>query len=202
MAKILSKSGASLADVYDVEGSIAGIDQLETKDVILMHEMGSAIFSERLNGAIQRFSVVSIPQSTNFDVTVTQLSEVPHRVHNVIVFANAQSRVALAQVSLLARDLLREIPIFAWDSGFDQEVSTRMIDGTVATFILLRPTGGFFPGTPSLLGGQNLEVVNGFSLRGSTLAFGAGTVTVTGLVYTSFASLGGVSSNGLPLPSW
>ena len=45
MVKILSQAGISLADLYNVEGSIAGIEQLDTRELPIVHEMSGTIFS-------------------------------------------------------------------------------------------------------------------------------------------------------------
>lgn len=204
MAKILSKSGESLADAYDVQGSIAGIDELISREVSLVHEMGSTIFSERLNGQILRIATGAVAQNVNFDITVQNLPTTPLRVHAVTLFASVQARTSLASVSLRARNLDREVAVLAWDSGFDNEVSWRASDNgaAVGTHILLRPTGGYFPNGPNLMGGGNVEVVNVIMLRGLTSGFGAGTVEIVASVYISFSALAGISSEGLPLPSW
>lgn len=204
MPKILSQAGVSLADVYDIVGSVAGVETLESRNISLVHEMGATIFSERLNGVVRRAGQTGILQSVAFDVAINDLPTTPTRIHAVCAFANITSRLSLVQVSMRQRDNAREIPILIWDSAIDDEVSVRLQDdgGAVATVFMLRPTGGFYQLGPNLIGGENLQVVRNLVMRGQTSAFGAGTVDITFLTYISFSALEGVSSHGLPLPSW
>ena len=73
--------------------------------------------------------------------------------------------------------------------------------GSVITATLLQPDEQPFLPNP-LLGTNHASSTPLISLRGVTLAFGAGTVTLTVHIYFAFAQLGGVSSRGLPLAGW
>ena len=203
MTKILSQSGISLADVYDVEGSIAGVEQLLSEDVTLSHEMGSTLFSERLSGSIRRAQAVNIIQSATYDVTLVNFPTGVWRVLGITVLANIIGRVDRCQVSL--RDPLseREIPLFIWDSANNVETLIRIQDNGAAVGAQLALIGGQVQ-TPNLGIGtsQPQRVGQEIVLRGNTLAFGAGAVTLTVLVYIAFSQTTAVSSRGLPVPGW
>jgi len=204
MVKILSKSGDSLADMYDVEGSIAGIEQLETRELPIVHEMGGTVFSERISGFIRRNVTAAINQSTAFDEVSTGLPAGPYRVLGVYVQADVASRVDRAQVSLRNPLSGREIPIFIWDVNHDVEKDIRIVENgsavsedraLVQAFPVVMPSLGIGRFQPQRVGE---EIV----FRGASSAFGAGTVLLTSLVYVAFSEVGGISSRGLPVPGW
>lgn len=202
MVKILSQSGNSLADMYDVEGSSAGIEQLETRELPIVHELGATLFSERASGAVRRLQTAAVAQSTAFDIVINDLPSGLFRVLGVTVLASSGSRVAQAQVSLRAPLLNRDMPIFIFDTSNDDESIVRVVDGgAAANFLALIPHQTFSPnlcfGT-----GQPQNVGNEIALRGTTSAFGAGTVVVTALVYIGFSRVEGLSSRGIPIPGW
>lgn len=207
MAKILSKSGDSLADAYDVQGSVAGIDELQSRDVNLVHEMGATIFSERVHGAIQAMSSAGVAQNAtwNIEVLLPRVS----RILNWVVFADVVSRVADAQLSLgdVAASNPIEVPFWSWDSVLDAERVVRLnFAGSVSQEIML------IPALPSGVPGQLLAfgteqpdagtAVQRLAFRGTTLGFGAGSVIVTALIYHALSAVTRPSSRGLPLPSW
>lgn len=203
MVKILSQAGASLADVYDVQGSVAGIDQLETRELPIVHEMGSTVFSERLSGNHRRQVTAALAQSTAFDVVLTDFGQGNvQRILGVSVLANFSSRIARAMVAI--RDPIdeRELPIFVWDTANDAESVIRIVDNGAAAvdMSVLIPNPLILPSM--LLGDGQPDQMPDIAFRGVTSAFGAGTVVLTLLIYHVFAELGGVSSHGLPVPSW
>ena len=202
MVKVLGQAGTSLADVYDVEGSIAGVDQLLSEDVNTVHEMGDTIASERFSGAIRRLQSGAINQSTSFGVSLTDLPAGVWRILNIAVLGNQTARTANLSV-LMADTNGREIPLFVWDVAQDIESVVR-IDENGAGATNLR----YFIGNPGLLGptmgvgtGQP-QRVDEIAFRGTSSAFGAGTVTYTLLIYIALMQVGGLSSIGLPVPSW
>jgi len=75
MPKVLGQVGVSLADAYDIEGSIAGVDELVTRDVSLTHDMAATIFSERVSTAIRRSATAALAQNTLFDRGPTRLRD-------------------------------------------------------------------------------------------------------------------------------
>jgi len=203
MTKILSKSGDSLADAYDVEGSIAGIDTLETRELPIVHEMGGTVFSERMGGRHTRMISGALLQTVTFDITSTDITPGVNRLLGVMVFGDAAARVSHAMVAIRDPVTGREFPIFIWDSVNNVETTIRIIDndGAVATqFALIgsptaMPSFAFGPDQPQSMP----ELV----FRGATLTFGAGNVTLKALVYRTFASVAsGLSSRGLPVPGW
>lgn len=203
MVKILSQAGITLADVYNVEGSVAGIEQLETRELTIVHEMGGTIFSERLTGAIRRITTGALTQNTDFNVVITDLPDGIWRVLNVLVIASATTRVSRAQLSI--RDALdgREVPMLVWDVANDLESIVEIVENGGATgsqFALIPATGWQTP-TMGVGIGQR-ATVNELALRGRTSSFGAGNVTVIALIYIAHSHVGGISSRGLPIPGW
>jgi len=205
MPKILSRSGNSLASVYDVEGSISGLHHLSTSELAIFHEMGATLFSERFSAFIRSSSTGNINQSTAFDVVLTGLPRNFFKINSIAVRISTASRIDLASASLRDITTGRETPIWLWDSATDAEVSARWSDdgGTVATSIFLQPNLGNVM-LPHMMAAEEQPQgdVREIAFRGISTAFGAGTVNARILVHVTFAALGGISSRGLPLPSW
>jgi len=205
MVKILSKSGDSLADTYDVEGSIAGIDQLLTDELPIVHEMGQTIFSERMSFSIRQATSGAINQSTTFDVLITTLPDHITRILGVFVLANVGARTTLATVSVREPLMDREVPIWTWNTSEDSEKTQRLtIAASVANLVMLQPLSSM-PNMPSFLGKLQPQNVPDIAFRGQSSAFGAGTVTLTLMLYLCHIHIGGtgsLSSRGLPIPSW
>lgn len=206
MVKILSRAGVTLADVYDVEGSIAGVEQLHSEEVALVHEMGATIFSERLASAVRRGGSTDA-QNTTFTVQLTDLPTGISRVLNLCVFVDTAARVDRVQVSIRSDSDGREVPLFVWNTASDDEVQMRLQDNgqAVAEMFLLRPAV-MLNNLPALLINQNQPPrrVAQIVMRGDTSGFGAGTVStvmVLQVAHTQVASAG-VSSLGLPVPGW
>lgn len=205
MVKILSKSGDSLADTYDVLGSIAGIEQLEAGEVSLVHEMGSVIFSERLSTVVRRLVTGAINQSSSFNVTLTNLPDTPTRLLGVAVFADDGNGVRIAECSIFARNRAaqREFPVWVYDGT--TIIPSRFLDeGVTADFDLLVGSAPMSM-LPSFVGGTGQPhpgQMNDVAMHGLTTAFGAGNVTITAYLYIALAQIGALSSRGLPIPSW
>lgn len=203
--KILSQAGISLADVYDIEGSVAGLEELDVSEVKGVHELGGTIFSERLQGAIDRRTTGAIAQNTDWDIILTALGNIPTRILGVLVFTDDSARIGHATVSVRNPTEGRELPIFVWDSA-EGVITIRMEDdgAGVANHVALANGGSLnITKLPSMLIGTELPVtVDEMAFRGRTSAFGAGTVTITALIYRAFTQIGGISSYGLPVPSW
>lgn len=204
MAKVLAQAGVSLADVYEVEGSIAGVDQLNTDEVHLSHEMGATIFSERLIGNLERLTTGALLQNISWDLTVV-LEIGLYRVLGAVVLSDSGGRVDRAQVSLRSVVSGREIPIFVWDTAVDNRKNIRIVEEGAAVNLeymnvitpQVMPTLGI---PPPQQPGNNVggEIV----FRGLTTGFGAGDVTVTALIYVAFNAQTSISSRGLPIPGW
>ena len=204
MVKILSQAGNSLADVYDVDGSIAGINQLETHELPIVHEMGNTVFSERLSGSIRRISTGAIAQNITFDIVLTDLPATPGRIFSLAVFNNVTSRVNDVTISIRNVRDEREVPIWNWFQANGVEVTGRLQDdGAAVGNVNLMLSDLNMNGTPSLLVGTDQpQPVDQIAFRGGTQGFGAGTVTITAVIYIAFSQVAGISSRGLPIPSW
>lgn len=207
MVKILSRSGDSLADIYDVEGSIAGIDSLESRELPIVHEMGATIFSERFSTLILREFVAAFAQSTGFNRTVSGIPDGPGdaapfmRINGISVMIDTTARIDLASIAIDGGDG-EEIPIWSWDAALDVEESVRVsVSGAAATTeIFLRPARPFVPGLIALPGQP--QSTPSLFFRGISSAFGAGDVEITALVHVGFPRQTGVAARGLPIPSW
>ena len=204
MAKILAQAGVSLADIYNVVGSIAGIEELITREVHPFHEMGHTIFSERVSADIIRATSGDILQNVDFDVVLDELGEVPSRLLGVCVLTDAVARLNYAQISVRDPTTEREIPLFVWDNNEESMVVRIQENGAALTnWDYLATALGGGAGVPSMLfsTAQPLDV-NEIAFRGRSAGFGAGTVEVVALLYQAGPQLKGLSSRGLPLPSW
>lgn len=203
MPKVLSQSLVSLADMYDVEGSIAGVDQLVSEEVSLVHEAGATMFSERLSSAIRRRATAAIAQNTNIGEVITDLPLEPSRILGIQVMNAGSTTVArVASLNVTLRDTGgREQMIWMWDGTV--EVQQVVDDGAaVAAFEVLRPEPTFNLIPNFRVGAFAPQSVADLAMRGVTTGFGAGTVTLVLLVYLAFAADAAVSSFGLPIPSW
>ena len=208
MVKVLSQAGISLSDVYDVEGSIAGTEQLDAREVQLVHEMGGTIFSERLGARITRVETAALSQSSDFDFVVTDLPEDITRIVGITVLATNAGRVGHCNVAARDGQGGREMPLWAFDFADDAELNIRIQEdgAAVANTVFLRPLASV-PALPSLLvnvriPGTGAVAINELTFRGSTRAFGAGTVTLVALIHMLFTHTTSLSSYGLPVPSW
>jgi len=205
MVKILSQAGISLADTYDVQGSIAGIEQLNSDNVSLIHEMGQTIFSERLVGTIERRTTGDLLQNISYNIIASDITEVPGRVMGVMCFVDIGARLNMHAVYVHDSFHGREIPIFVWDSNNDGTALVRISDdaAAAATLTMLQPVRPLATVPSMLTGTDRNQSVDFITIRGQTLGFGAGTIDITTLIYLAFPeSAGGLSSEGLPLPSW
>jgi len=197
MTKIQSRSGSSLAGVYDVKGGIAGLDELRQTEVGVVHEMGGTIFSERFQQTIRLQQTVD-NQSTITALFMTDLPAAPWMLHGVSVLTTDDLR--LVTVAVNARDPIspREIPLWVWGGG-NENVFIDFGSGTVSS-TFLTPV---FDGLPRLMSSsQSRQFVSDLVLRLQTTAFGAGTVTTTMLAHISLTHTGDQSNRGLPIPSW
>jgi len=206
MVKILAKSGDSLADIYDVEGSIAGIETLESRELPIVHEMGGTVFSERLGATIERLTTGAIAQNIAWNLTLGTARGVS-RVLGIYVQADA-ARVDQCAVSIRATITQREIPIFIWDTNNDRTSNIRIVEeggpvGTDTALIQATP-GGIMPSMIFSAGQGRNQVGDEIVFRGLASAFGAGTVVVTALIFLARATdpTAGLNSRGLPIPGW
>ena len=202
MVKILSQGGRSLADMYQVAGSIAGIDSLETRELPIVHEMGAVLFSERFRTTIRRVATGDMAQNTTASPAITTMPASITRIVGIQVYSDDESRVLAAAVSLQAPDNTQDFPIWVWD-GTAFAAAPIVDDGVLLTLDVL----GAEPGSlmiPSFTGGvdQGSVPVTDLRLRVTSTGFGAGTVEVMCVVYLAFTFTGGVSAFGARVPSW
>jgi len=206
MPLIQAQVGTSLADTYDVPGSVAGVEELLTREVPLSHEMGGTIASERMRDTFFVATSGNVLQSANFSAQLTNFINVPTRILGVAVVGDVASR--LNNVAVMLRNSAgSEFPLLVFDDITDTERNIRFdLDGVgVASMISYQPNVVL---TPTLLiRGGAANVMGTIILAGTTTAFGAGNLVVTMIVHTARPSrdtpaAGAADSFGLPFPSW
>jgi len=200
---VQSQAGVSLADVYDIKGSQAPIERLLTTEVPVVHEMGATIQSERFSTFIRRSSTGDLGQSTAWDIEIVDLPAGVTRILGLSVIADVRTRTNIA--SVLIRDPIagggRELPIWVWDNVLDAFKDVRIEqEGTVGDELALVSTEPLIQ--TLLVGPDQPQSVGEIAFRGITSAFGAGTVEHVLLLHIALAAIGGISSRGLPVPSW
>ena len=212
MSKILAQAGISLADVYDVEGSVAGIEDLLSREVSLVHEMGATIFSERIGAVTLELSSGAKLQNTGWEIDTIILADVVQRIAGITVLAEAVGDISTAVLSIRevgAGNEGREFPIWTWDTIADDEVNVKWSkDGAgVANKLQLRPRGGTAQ-LPILLPREGTgKLMPRLMFRGATGGFGAGTTETFMLIHmlrplSGADTPGRPKSRGLPVPSW
>jgi len=206
--RIGNQSGISLADQYDVPGSIAGLHRLDTEEVKTVHDMSATLFAERASGRIFRIATGALTQSVDFEVVGSAMGGTQSRIYGIQV----QIDIAIGDVLDIARcavvarssETNREIPIWMWNNV--DGATIRMDDGTgtLANEVFLVPNPLFTMPPFMLFGPSQPLFVDQIAMRGSTAAFGAGDVTITALVYSAIATdqVSGSESFGVPVPSW
>jgi len=208
LTKVLGQAGTSLADIYDVEGSIVGVEQINAQDVSAVHELGACINSERMGLSILRLSTGSLTQTITFDITVPLADMIGiTRILGIFVFADGD-RVLTANVNMINENGQDEICLWWWDPSTDLALAGRvLVLGSVGSRTILRPSS-LLGNVPTLSAGPGQRAqVGGISLRGITTTFGAGTVEITAHVLIATADVTGTgvgapSNKGLPLASW
>jgi len=204
MAIIQAPTGLSLASLYDVISGRIVLGPLLTEEGIhLSHEMGQTIFSERFQQQVFRAKTSATGQNLNFEAFFSNLPETPTRILGCIVLTSVTARILRAQVSLnISTGNERDFPFWVFDGTNEDSVRVVEDGSAVANRLSLRPQPEItqlpimFPGT-----GQP-KSINNIVLRGTTLGFGAGDVTVTVLLAIALAERQAVGSRGLPVPSW
>jgi len=202
---VQAQAGVSLSDIYDVRGGQAPIERILTTEVPAVHEMGGTIFSERISGEIRRRTTGDLAQNISIGEVINDLPAGPFMIHGVQVLTDNAAR--LTRVAVTVRDPLpvggeREFPIWVWDGS--NSIDVRIVDNGAATAIipLLQPQPAFNTLPQLALGSDQPQAIPEIAMRGTTSGFGAGTVEIILLVRISFAAIGGISSQGLPIPSW
>jgi len=207
MVKILSTVGSSFSDSYDIVGSSLPITEINAiEGISLSHNMADVQFSERMSGRIVRIEAAGVLQSADFNAVTTTLPPVPCRILGACILTDVEARVARA--GLYLRDPTpgaeQEFPIANFDDSLSPlGVNTRMQDDGDAVGNTLELLNCLFTPMASMtLGDGQPETVPDFALRGTTPAFGAGTVDIIGLLYIAFAQAQGLRSLGVKIPGW
>lgn len=207
--KILSQAGTSLADIYDVEGSVVGLDALSVEEIQGVHELGGTIHSERLSVFHRNIASDDELQNVAFNTSMSGFPDSINRILGIFVVASVASRVAFVTLSIGDPATGREHIIWAWDETADAEGPVRWDDGSGAANISgLRTLAGPLGTQPNLLvrTGARWRMPS-MVMRGLTNGFGAGNVTVTAQIMLcrpdrSVTAPGDPNSRGLPIPSW
>jgi len=206
--RVRSQAGTSLADVYDVGGSIAGIEELDSEEVKTVHEMGGTTFSERYGQTVLVLDAGAVAQSTQININVA-IGDPITRLLGWFVVTDVAGRLTRLQLSVssvsAAGVIFQDVPYWVWQSGIGNDVEKLcriLIAGVnlaVNSLQVGEPTG-----FPQMLTGDNqANRVNQVTMRGDTSAFGAGTVNPRAILLLGApVAAGGLSSRGLPVPSW
>lgn len=214
MGKILSQAGISMADTYDIEGSIVGVENLDANNVSLVEDMGPRVMAERMKTIMVTGTTGALADAIDFNITVLGSTTIPSpdcasRVLSVNVYIPAANATEIENWSLTVRDqnLQREAALITWDIDIDSEVKVVWNnDGAgAANFIQLRPLTHQLPGLLTRAG--DLEIAPLLLWRGTTAAVVATTVTATLVIQLARPNrtnpaAGQPSSHGLPIPSW
>jgi len=206
MPRILSQAGSSMAQGYDVDGGIVGVDELDSAAVHLAEDFGARVFSERLQSFLIRMTSGAINQSIDFDILAAGIPDSVNRILGIFVF-ETNTRIDNVQVGWNEQEDDQDMPLFVWNTATDSTRSVRYEDlGTVAAVDLMVPAYPMLTPTIITRTGAN-RVIPQLVMRGSSTAFGAGTVVCNALVHLCRANPGSPapgepSSHGLPLPGW
>jgi len=204
MSRALGQGGISLADTYDVDGSIVQVDELDAEEgVHLSHEMSTTIWSERAGQVFTQISNGDVLQTVVWDVFSAIGPNVIQRILNIQVISEAD-RIDHCGISLQDPDSEREMPLFVWDSGTDPAVPFRWSrdGGAASQFLLLQPAYNYSPEMMFRHGANKLTPRLVF--RGLSTTFGAGNVEAFALIHLARAEPTDRvnSSFGLPVPGW
>jgi len=204
--EVLSQAGTSLADVYDVEGSIAGIERLDIDEIKGVHDLGPQIHSERVLTFMLVATSGNIAQTLPFTAALAGFPDSINRVLSIFVVANTAARVSQASVEITDPASGAGQVLWNWDSVNDIEGGVDV--GGFLGQIALRPATPLVGGVPNLITRTGVSgLMPSITLRGQTLTFGAGTVNVRAFIQVARPDRGNPapgepSSHGLPIPSW
>lgn len=212
--RIQSQSGVSLSETYQFDDSSAGPQEVHIDDgVFLVDELGSRTVSERLTVIPLRITSVATAASTNFNTTFNAFPDCANRILGVTVLSNETARVTHAQLSIQEPVGGEEVPFWVWDTAHDVDRAVRWSDSgaAVGDFFVLTPALYQMPSLVARIAASDVDrataVMPQIILRGTTEAFGAGTVQVFAMVLVArpdpgTPAPGEPSSYGLPLPGW
>jgi len=205
--KILSQAGTSLADVYDIEGSIVGLEELDAADVKVVHDLGPQIHSERLLSFLIRVTPGGVAQNTAFNVTTGGIPDSVNRLLAITVIADGTAEITNAQASIQDPNSENEIPLWSWDSTNDVENTIQWSDGGAAVSARFLLVAKHDHPIELLTRIGDAGPMPQIIFRGLTSGFGAGLVIPILLLHLARPdrgnpSAGSPSSHGLPVPSW
>lgn len=201
---VQSQAGVSLSDVYDIKGGQAPIERLITTEVPVVHEMGGTIQSERFSATVRRRTTGALAQNISWDEVIDDLPAGVSRILGVTVLISIASRSNLISVNVRDVEGQREVPIFVWDMTTDASKDIRIQDdgAAVGNIRIAIPNEAYPRDLSMLVGSDQPQSTQAIAFRGLTSGFGAGTVEHILLIHLAFAAIGGISSQGLPIPSW
>jgi len=207
--KILSQAGTSLADVYDVEGSVVGLENLDVTDVKGVHELGGQIHSERLNMFGLLAATGTLAQNTTWAIVLGGFPDSVNRLLGVFVHADTPARVTHCSLAIRDPGTLVDHIIWMWDSVTDLESNVLWAGPAVTTQIALRTIEpNVAGGAPTLIARMGASrVMPDLVFRGLTAGFGAGLVNTRCEILVARPDRGNPgpgepSSHGLPIPGW
>jgi len=208
-SKILAQTGTSLADVYDIEGSIVGVDELEAHEVNVVHDLGPQIQSERLRSFIEVIDGGVVAQNITWGVALLPFPDCVNRIVTISVVSDVDSRILNCSVALKEGSSAIEYPLWVWDQTDDETSPYIWDDGSgSAVFNMMRPIHNLPGGVPCIAtrGGDASDMPN-LIFRGTSTGFGAGDVRARAIIQvirptSRVPAAGEPSSHGLPFPSW
>ena len=207
--RVLSQAGTSLADVYDVKGSVAGIDRLDVDEIKGVHDLGPQIHTERLNAFGLIISSTAIAQNINFAVVLDAPPDSINRINSISVIADTAGRINFCSVAIRDPGTGVDHPIWAWDTADDVEKSIRWAGPSLATLTLMESLSQVAGSAPNLMARWgNTWAMPNLVFLGQSGGFGAGTVLARALIQVVRPDqeipipAGAPSSHGLPIPSW
>jgi len=206
--KILSQAGVSLADIYDIEGSVVGLEQLDVGEVKAVHELGATIHSERLMSFLVLATSGAVAQNASWGVQTSGLPDSVNRLLGVGVMCDNAARIENVSIAIGDQDSGREMPIWVWDTN-DDRVQRFIWSQDGAGAAQVDHLSVLVTHLPQLLTRLGVRLrMPSLLFRGLATGFGAGTVE-TQVVYhlarpnpTLAPAPGEPSSHGLPIPSW
>lgn len=216
MTRTQSDVGSSLPLLYDTVGQrTSGNSDLNDRDIALVHELGAQALAERVRSRFVLLQSGAINQSTAFvavmaNATIAALGRMA-RLINVVLFVDTAARVDNATVNVERNDNTLGVPLYSWNTTQGTTRTVRL-DGVTGNRNVLVPdaAGAAMIRVPYTYVRVTAAPVNAIDtdaeeivLRGTTTAFGVGTVEVAALLHFlvfDTASLPGVPA--IPLPSW
>lgn len=204
-AKIQGRAGHSMAACYDLRGSIAGLEEMDLATTVPVLEIDGRVFAERLQGAIRRLEIADIVASEVFNAEISNFPEGHWKLHGIQVITGsgeAASNINNLTVNLVSNDGLNEIPIWVWDDGKAQINRISIAGAAAGNADFLDPHLGYTLPPIIISNAPARGAMDSIFVRGIAQAFGAGEFDINVFFYLSHVHVTGISSFGLPVPSW